>query len=334
MQVAERVASKEQFLDAHRKALRQDLTARLTGKGNDLLPFETLLHLLKTYQQIPHPDLQMIPLERIVGSVGRYKDFTRSFLPRNLALLDRWARIARQANSLEGLPPIDVFKVGDVYFVADGNHRVSVARANGFDFIEANVTEYPIDPGLQPGDSLDQAIIKAGKARFLAETRLDEQIEKPDLYLTRPGGYRHLMEHVEMHRRQMMEERPGTAVSFPEAAFHWYNRSYVPIIEAIRERGLLERFGGRTASDLYIWVWNALLEIQRTFGEPIDPEEGVALLELRAPTAFQRSVQELLGRISNAARGLSGAPETEIPDWVTHTIEWGDAERPSAQEGE
>jgi hypothetical protein len=288
-----------------------------------------LLQYLKTYQQIPHPSPQMIPLDRIVGSVGRHRDFNRSFFPRKGALMERWARVARQSDTLEGLPPIDVFKVGDVYFVADGNHRVSVARASGWDAIEAYVTEYPIDPGLQPGDTLDQALIKAGRARFLAETQLDQQVENLDLLLTKPGGYGRLLEHVELHRRRLSEEPDASEMSFPGAAFDWYNRVYLPIVEAIRERRLLQRFSGRTATDLYIWVWNALLELQRTFGESPDPDEGAALLELRAPTAFQRTARELLGRTLGR-----GALEDELPDWVEPTIEWEDPKRASTFEGD
>ena len=109
--------------------------------------------------------------------------------------------------SLEGLPPIEVYKVGDVYFVADGNHRVSVARANGFKDIEAYVTEIPVDPGIEPGDTLDEAIIKAERLRFMTETGIGGCIPHPDIYLTRPGGFPQLLEHVQIHGRLMLREQ-------------------------------------------------------------------------------------------------------------------------------
>jgi hypothetical protein len=325
-EAAARVQSKERFIAAHRKAWREDLMARLGGRGNDLLPFDAVMDILQTYEQIAHREPQMIPLDKIVGSVGRYKDFTRSFLPRSGALMERWARVERHMEQLEGVPPIDVFKVGDVYFVADGNHRVSVARANGFDQIEAYVTEYPVDPGLEPGDSLDQAIIKAGRARFLAETQLERDVPNLDIYLTRPGGYRRMLDHIAVHRHQMQESRPGATVSFEDAALDWYNTNYLPIIAVIRDRRLLERFPGRTAADLYIWVWNVLLEMHQALGEPVSADEGAALLELRAPTPFRRAVHELMNRISGASEGLDAGLD-EIPQWATPSLEWGDSSR-------
>ncbi len=333
-EAAERLNSKEHFIAAHRKALREDLTARLSGRQNDLLPFDELMNTLQTFEQITHREPQMIPLDKIVGSVGRYKDFTSSFLPRSGALSERWARVERYMDDPRGLPPIDVFKVGDVYFVADGNHRVSVARANGFDQIEAYVTEYPIDPGLEPGDTLDEALIKAGRARFLAETRLDEHVPNLDIYLTRLGGYRQLLDHIEAHRHQMMEGQPDAPVSLKDAALDWYNTRYLPIIAAIRHRRLLERFPGQTAADLYIWVWNVVMEMYSAFGERISPEEGAALVEFRAPQTFRRAVQDLMGRLGGGTKTPEARLEDEIPEWAQPSLEWGDNSRGSGPEGD
>ncbi len=188
-QGAPSVASVNLFHKEHGRAQFRDLLARLGGRSNDLLPFETLASALQVYQQIPRSRPEAIPLDKIVGSVGRYKDFTRDFLPRNPDLAQRWARIEDALDSLEGLPPIEVYKVGGVYFVADGNHRVSVARANGFQDIEAYVTEIPVDPGIEPGDTLDEAIIKAERVRFMAETGIGGCYPHPDIYFTRPGGF-------------------------------------------------------------------------------------------------------------------------------------------------
>jgi hypothetical protein len=313
------------FSEAHRKALQQDFFARLLGRPNDLIPFEALKGILQTYQKVSHRDPEMIPLDKIVGSVGRYRDFTRDFLPRNEALNERWARVEESMGSLEGLPPIEVFKVGDVYFVADGNHRVSVARANGFDAIEAYVTEYPIDPGLKPGDSLDQAIIKAERARFLAETKLDRYVPDAEIYFTRPRGYARLLNHIAVHRRLMSERDPeGKEPGFEEAAIDWYRNSFQPIVTVIRDRQLLERFPGRTAADLYIWIWAYIMEVARLFGEEVSPDEGAALLEEQAPSPFRQAVEELMGRLGSLSRVFRATP-SDIPDWVTQTIEWGDA---------
>jgi hypothetical protein len=266
----------------------------------------------------------MIPLAKIVGSVGRYKDFTRDFLPRNAALGDRWIRIEQQMEKLEGLPPIEVYKIGDVYFVADGNHRVSVARANGFDEIEAYVTELPLDPQIGPGDSLDAAILKAERVRFLADTGLDQRVPHLDIYFTKPGGFPQLLAHIETHRRTQATRQPNAPpMSLPDAALDWYERTYEPIIAAIRDRRLLERFPSRTAADLYVWIWNTVVELYRIYGEQVSPDEAAALLELRAPSPLRQAVGELMTRLAQVSH-VFGRPEDQPPAWATRTYDWDD----------
>ena len=315
-------ASRENFLRAHNRARRQEVFARLGGKPTSLLPFEVLSAILKGYQKTPRRQTEMIPLDKIVGSVGRYKDFTRDFLPKNLSMRDRWAAVEQAMESMEGTPPIEVYRLGDVYFVADGNHRVSVARVSGFDSIEAHVTDIPVDVDLQPGDSLDEAIIKAERARFLLETRLNERVPHLDIYFTHPGGWTRLLEHVHIHRRLLSEEREEE-VTLEDAAEDWYHWSYCPIIQAIRDRQLLGRFSGRTAADLYVWVWGYIFDTYRRMGEKVEPEEAAAMMELRAPSGFQQAVQGLMNRIGELSRSLTGGAD-HVPDWVTQTFEWDD----------
>jgi hypothetical protein len=314
--------SRENFLRAHSRARREEMLARIGRKPTTLLPFEALSAILKGYQQVPRRQTEMIPLDRIVGSVGRYKDFTRDFLPKSMAMRDRWAKVEQAMESMVGTPAIEVYRLGDVYFVADGNHRVSVARAAGFDAIEAHVIDIPVEVDLQPGDSLDEAIIKAERARFLTQTQLKERIPHLDIYFTRPGGWTRLLEHVHIHRRLLCEER-GAEVQLLDAAEDWYDRSYCPIIQAIRDRQLLRRFPGRTAADLYVWVWSYIFDAYRNLGEKVEPEEAAAIMELRAPGPFQHAVQGLMSRISEMSRSLTGEGE-RVPDWVMQTFEWGD----------
>jgi hypothetical protein len=176
--------------------------------------------------------------------------------------------------------------------VADGNHRVSVARTQGFRTIDAYVTEYPTDPGLQPGDTLDEAILKAGRARFLAETKLDQSLPDADIRFTEPGGETLLLEHIAIHRHLMAERDPqGVEPAFEEAAVDWYTVTYQPIVAQIRDRQLLARFPGCTAADLYIWIWGYIMEIANLFGEEVGAEEGAALLELRPAATLRRRLQ-------------------------------------------
>lgn len=313
----------ESFHRAHARALRRDLVAKIGGKPADLLPFEVLADVLQVYEQMPRPNTEMVPLDRIVGSVGRYKDFTRDFLPRNPALADRWARVEDAMESMTGVPPIEVYRLGSVYFVADGNHRVSVARASGFDEIEAHVTDIPAPVDLDPGDTLDAAILKAERARFLTETRLDQHFQPLDIYFTRPGGFEQMLRHVRIHQRLLEAAQPVPApIGLPQAAADWYLTHYQPIVAAIRDRQLLRRFPGRTAADLYVWVWGYIMEIYHALGQRIDPDEAAAMLEIRGHSPLHQSVRGLMRQLADVSRQFTDP--TPPPDWVTQTFAWND----------
>lgn len=155
------------FFKARMAAIREDLCARLRGRPADLLPFNVLIRGLQGYGRVRLPEPQCIPLDRIIGSTGRYRDFTRHFWPRDEVSMERWVRIDVTMAEMVGVPPIEVFQIGGVYFVSDGNHRVSVARASGFTEIEAYVTRIMADVDLQPDDSLEDALEKVKHARAL-----------------------------------------------------------------------------------------------------------------------------------------------------------------------
>jgi hypothetical protein len=319
----------ERFAKERGRADRQDFFARIVGKSDDLLPFESLPHILQVHQQIARDEAVMIPLEKIVGSVGRYRDFTRDFRPRERVSADRWVRVFRAMTSLEGVPPIEVYRLGDVYFVSDGNHRVSAARANGFDKIAAHVTEIPVDPGLAPGDTLDKAIIKAERVRFLQETGLEQRFDRiDDIRFTKPGSYPRLLEHIRVHRYFMGLDYPWmSTISFQDAAANWYVEVYRPIVGAIQRRNLHQQFPDSTAADLYIWVSSRIMESEAQLGQKISPEEAVATLDDGGGSSWQHALREMwrvLGEIGDALVGS----EAGIPEWAEPSLEWGDFRPP------
>ena len=128
----------QDFQSARQRASVQEILARLTGKNNQLLSYDEVADKLKLRARTER-GTRHIPLDAIVGSVGRYTDFTRTFLPRRANDQDRWARVQAVMEEGAGLPPIAVYQVGEVYFVIDGNHRVSIARQNGSKTIEARL---------------------------------------------------------------------------------------------------------------------------------------------------------------------------------------------------
>ena len=139
-------AAQKEWAEARRKARQTQITANLAGQSEEvsLLDFNTIAQRLHLKHAL-YRGVQNVPLDKIVGSVGRYQDFTRAFLPLDSGLGGRWQRIATlYLDPLSGgVPPIDLYKVGDSYFVKDGNHRVSVARQLEITDIEAYVYEYP-----------------------------------------------------------------------------------------------------------------------------------------------------------------------------------------------
>ena len=145
---------------ARQAAFAQDVLAALTRRPADLLPFEEVRQQLQLHN-VRYLGLRDIPLDQIVGSVGRYRDFTRAFLPRQAGMQERWRRIDRLTTTGGGLPPVELYKIGQVYFVRDGNHRVSVARQHGTPSIQAYVWEYESRVSLEPDTDVDSLLCKA-----------------------------------------------------------------------------------------------------------------------------------------------------------------------------
>lgn len=260
----------EDFRRARRRAALEVILSRLTGKSTDLLPYEQVSQMLKVTESEPR-GLREIPLDAIVGSVGRYTDFTRSFLPRTDATQERWARIEIASGDPRGLPPIDVYQIGQVYFVADGNHRVSVARQRGAKTILAHVTEVYTKVPFTPDASPDDLILKAEYADFLERTHLDQVRPEANLGVTVPGQYPKLLDHIRAYH-DLFHLYLRQPISYEEAVARWYDQVYSPVVNIIRERGVLRDLPGRTETDLYLWVLEHRDALQEELGWPVRPE--------------------------------------------------------------
>ncbi len=243
------------FDHAKRQAVVESLVALLRGKPGDLLPFDDVqrklgLHITR------ERGLQQVPLDQIVGSAGKYRDFTRSFWPRNEKLRERWKWIYVAAHDFRGLPPVELYQVGEVYFVKDGNHRISVARALGSKTIEAYVTEY-ISPALLTvatvDADLDALALQIERERFLGRTRLPELRPDAQIELSQPGGYDTLQEHIAVPA-YVLSQQTGQPVAWDEAVALWYDDVYTPVVRVIRQHDLLRRYPGRSDADLYLWL--------------------------------------------------------------------------------
>jgi nucleotide-binding universal stress UspA family protein len=288
----------QDFHSARRQAILEQMLARLTGRSAELLSYDEVRAKLKATGTEPRV-LKEIPLDAIVGSVGRYSDFTRSFLPRSGDDETRWVRVRAKMDELSGLPPIDVYQIGEAYFVRDGNHRVSVLRELGTSHVEAYVTEVqtkvPLTPDVQP----DDLIVKAEYAQFLETTGLDKVRAEADLALSIPGQYGELLDQIEVYRYYLGQEQQRE-VPYAEAVAGWYDGVYLPVVRAIRERDLLADFPGRTEADLYLWISRHRAALREALEWEIEPGDAAADLAYQASPRIQRVVSRLADRVLDA----------------------------------
>jgi len=290
-----------QALDNYRKARRsaafQELLARLTGNPEDakLFSYEEVRQQLQAIEKSTER-LAEIPLDAIVGSVGRYHDFTRKFLPKASISQNRWARVMAITKGLSGLPPIDVYKIGEVYFVKDGNHRVSVAKQMGNTSIQAYITEVESRVNLPQDLKMDDLIIKAEYVKFLEKTKLDKLKPGVDLNATKPGAYPTLLEHIEVHRHYMGIEQKRE-ISYSESVLHWHEKIFSPVVNIIRRRGMLRDFPERTETDLYLWAANHRGALEQELGWDIGSEAALSDLTEKHSSLKRKPIREFLSRL-------------------------------------
>jgi hypothetical protein len=294
----------ERFEAARRKAFLSEIVAFLSGRRNELLSWEEVkdkLHLRGQHYR----GIESVPVDKIVGSVGRYQDFDRAFLPKQDSAASRWMSVARARLSDVGLPPVSLYKVGDAYFVLDGHHRVSVAREQGAHFVDAEVVEaearVPVTPDLQARD----LEVKGEYTRFLEQTRLDELRPEQRIELTICGGYDRLLEHVAVHRYFMGLEQERF-IPEDQAVCDWYDSIYLPLVQLVREKGILADFPGRTEADLYIWIMDHQHFLREQYGPEVESETA-------AEHFAQRYTTRPLRRLWNWIAGLFSGPDS-LPD--------------------
>jgi len=279
----------DDFKKARSKAALQRFWAGIRGKSLDLLPYDEISAKLKAFNKVDR-GLQSVRLKDIVGSVGRNEDFDRNFSPLNDADIIRWASVKTAMTSLNstGLPPVSLYKIGDAYFVLDGNHRVSIAREMGLDMIEAYVTELytrvPVSASITPEELQN----KATYVEFLEQTRLDLIIPGIDFSLSRADTYPLLAEHIDVHRYYMGQEQ-AREIPYEEAALDWYEKVYQPVVEMINSSGLREEFPRLTVTDLYLWVLDQQSILQEALGIPIRTGHAAEYMALQEGKTIKAS---------------------------------------------
>ncbi len=254
--------SQESWERARKGVLVQKVVCAFKNCSVDLIPFDevrTRFHLTQKFCRGP----ESIELESIRGSVGRFTDFTSAFLPRGSHLRQRWQRV-KEVVFTKGMPPIEVYQVGDAYFVVDGNHRVSIARQEDMISIEAYVCEFVTPLGLSDKADLEEVIIKSEYAEFIKMTNLDNLRPEQDVVFTTPGRYHKLESLIAMFRDEL-EEESGEFISNEEALLLWFDRIYTPAIQEIKKSRVMELFPNRTKADLFIWMWKHQQSLKKQY---------------------------------------------------------------------
>lgn len=292
-----RQAAREDFRQARRQASLQQVLGGLRRERAELLPFDEMRQDLKA-TGTDDLGLQEIPLDAIVGSVSRHEDYTRTFLPKRDGDEERWVNVKRQIDQA-GIRPITVYKLGEAYFVNDGNHRVSIARQMGSKTIQAYVTEVKPRVPLTPDDSPDSIICKTRYAEFLELTNLDKLRPQADLLMTIPGQYRTLQEQIEA-QHFLLELNPSRdKVPYEEAVTAWYDRSYMPIVRLLRKQGLQHDFPELTEADLYVMVLKHRSQLREDLNWNVDFVAVTSDLSRHKSRLRQRIMNRFSHRLRN-----------------------------------
>lgn len=240
------------FSRAHRKELFHRIARVIRGAAPEPLPsFSDMRTRLHLYDQA-YLGLKTIEVAKIVGTVDRSSDFYKGFLPRSPETKTRWERL-EHAFPTGAFPPISAYKVKDVYFVIDGNHRVALAKQRGAEFIDAEITEIHTDLDIDESVDFDRIIYLEQEQRFMERSGLARARPMTRIDLTRPQGFAELLQLVKAHGYDMMIDR-GEVLRREDIAADWYDRVYLPAVEAIRWEKLTDLVPNATQGDLFLWV--------------------------------------------------------------------------------
>jgi hypothetical protein len=233
------------FGRARRRRMLSSLAARLRGEPGDvnvILPFDEVVAALGRRGE-RRLGLQTVPLNSIVGTVDRRREFDRRFRPTSGRVRPRWERINVAQRRGDAMPPIDVYRIGDLHFVKDGHHRVSVARALGYKDINAYVTEVLTEVGADRTITLRDLPLKSHQRLFHERVPLPKEA-RDRIQLSDEWRYAALAEAVEAWGFRLIQQH-GELLSRAEVAEAWFRDEYEHVVGMLREAGLV-RHGTET----------------------------------------------------------------------------------------
>ncbi|HRA47512.1 MAG TPA: hypothetical protein PK819_05520 [Thermomicrobiales bacterium] len=264
--------ARSDFERARQKAFFNELLSHFNRRPNDLMSFQEVRSRFKPEGE-SYRGMQEVPIRKIIGSSDRFRDFDRAFLPRHAHSGGRWMNIDKAFHTDVRLPPVQLYKVGDVYFVKDGNHRVSVARERGIEFVDAEVIESHVRVPINASMTPFALLMQVEYAEFLRLTNLDRLRPEHDIRPSKLGRYDEMWDHILLKQLELSEQA-GHDIPIAEAVAHWYDDVYSPVVRLARERGILQRFSGRTEADIYLWVMAHREDLMQRDDHEVEPAEA------------------------------------------------------------
>lgn len=277
----------EDFSKARNKALFNEIQHFLNPDETTLISFSDIKKMLKPGNET-YLGMKTVPVKLIVGSESRYQDFDNRFFPKKMHLKTRWEHIDMAHIQDINLPPITLYELGGLYFVRDGNHRVSVAKAKNVEFIDAEVVSLQSEIHLNPKDSLQKMtkqVINYEKRVFYSETAFGDITDFWSLDFSVPGQYDVIYNHILTHK-YYINMNQTEEISMDKAILSWFKTVYLPVIHSIDHHHVMKNFKGRTKSDMYVYIIKYWDEIKNKFGNDFSIDEAAAAYSNKFGVSF------------------------------------------------
>lgn len=279
--------------------------SRLRGCDNRVLQLREVLEVVPRRGE-SYLGVQDVAVERIVGTESRGDDYSRGFHPRKRMLASRWMTVYRLLANTEFNEPIRVVELGGVYFVRDGNHRVSVARSLDRSYLTAEVSRYELPFSLSCDIDRNRVTLVEAKARFHAATEVFAVFSDRNFAVARPRTWDYLAREIlrfnyEWFRRRFGREPESRA----EQIATWYTNLYGPALEFIRNHHDTYLFRGMRETDVFV-------EMLRLWNSQDDPDTEWFGTVYQRFVARQR-LRNLVGALPQVLRNV-GSRLTESPE--------------------
>ena len=296
--MADRSVTANDFDAARLKAKIQKVFSTFRWKNPNLLSFYEVTKLIKPDSEA-YLGMQTIEVKKIIGSENRYQDFSLAFYPTNNSLKNRWESVDAARLDNITLPPISVYKIGEWYFVRDGNHRVSVARSEGMEFIDAEVVELSSKINLEEGMTLNE--LKKRVVAYERQMFIDQYhptyLPMDKIYFTTPGAYPEMVHHILVHK-YYANEHLDRVLSFQEGAESWYKNVYSPIVGAMDKEHLRSHFPGSTDGDIYMWLVRRWDEMKRIDALSTEEDAAKDVIKNDQKSVFRHYLDYIMSKLS------------------------------------